>query len=65
MKVAVAPVERFHWFDEINWFESSKTRNSAVFGPELPWFRAVKSTLLNPLVNGSLKPANFDSKNKL
>jgi len=34
--VALAPVERFHWLDEIKELASSNTRSSAVFGPELP-----------------------------
>ena len=63
--MALAPVERFHWLEDIKEFESSKTLNSAVFGPELPWFKAVKSILLKPLESGSLNPEKVDSKYKL
>ena len=63
--MAVAPVERFHWLDEIKELASSKTLNSAVLGPELPWFKAVKSILLKPLESGNLNPEKLDSKYKL
>ena len=46
--VATAPVARFHSLDEIKLLESSYTLNAAVFGPEEPWFKALKAILLIP-----------------
>jgi len=65
IKVAVAPVDRFHWFEEISFWLSSKTLSSAVLGPDSPWLSAVKSILLNPLFKGSLNPAKELSKYRL
>src|SRR5690606_26902141 len=46
--VALKPVARFHRLEEITAPLSSYTMNSAVLGPDEPWFSASKSILLNP-----------------
>ena len=53
--VALAPVARFHSLDDITFPASSKTVKPAVFGPEVPWFNAIKAILLIPTCNGRSK----------
>ena len=53
---AFAPVARFHSLEEITLPESSKTLNAAVFGPEVPWFKAIIEILFIPTSRGMSKP---------
>ena len=54
IKVAFAPVAKFHSLEEINRPASLKTLNAAVFGPEVPWFNASITILLIPSSKGIL-----------
>ena len=49
MRLAFAPVSRFHSLEVIIFPSSPITLIAAVFGPEVPWFKASNSTVLNPL----------------